>query len=272
MRHVVAVCCVVVAGLSAPPAHADVELPIPPVTQATHVWCWIAVGEMVFRAFDIPAVNDHYQCGVVGAVAIGTARDACARDCRRCVVPGGDATTVMGMLVEYPRRVSMLQGVRVPRLFVAHTGALGPDELRRELDSGRPVVAGINPGGRPAAFAASAHVALIVGYRVVDEILWLIVNDPYPFAPQTWPDPYLAVGATKLAPGRYALPYRRYTEQLGWVESFLVRKDGEHVTDGRRCLASTPLAQTSCPAAPMQNPGEPCACGIARGVVVDGGP
>jgi hypothetical protein len=92
------------------------------VVQATHVWCWIAVGEMVFRAFDVPAVNEHYQCGVVGAVAIGTARDACARDCGRCVVPGGDATTVMGMLVEYPRRVAMLRGGRVPRLFVAHTG------------------------------------------------------------------------------------------------------------------------------------------------------
>lgn len=258
-------------ALQASSSRADVELPIPPVTQATHVWCWIAVGEMLFRAFDVPAVNAHYQCGVVGAVAIGTARDECARDCRRCVVPGGDATTVMGMLVEYPRRVSMLQGGRVPRLFVAHTGALSPDELRRELDTGRPVVAGINPGGRPAAFGASAHVALIVGYHVAGDVLWLVVNDPYPFSPQTWPDPYLAVGATKLAPGRYGVPYRVYTEGLGWVESFLVRRDGEHVADGRRCFASTPLSQTNCPAAPLQAPGSPCACGPARGVVVDGG-
>jgi len=258
-------------GVAAPPSRADVELAIAPVQQATHVWCWLAVGEMIFRAFDVPALNDHFQCGIVGAVAIGTAHDVCARDCRRCTVPGGDAATVMNMLVEYPRRASMLSAVTVPRLFVSHTGVLRPSELRGELDAARPVVVGINPGGRPAAFAAAAHVALIVGYRVVGDELWLVVNDPYPFSPQTWPDPYLAVDATALQPGRYALPYRRLVDGLLWTESFLVRRDGNHEADGKRCLASTPLTQTACPAGPTQSPGDACRCGVARGVVVDGG-
>jgi hypothetical protein len=262
---------VVLLTLGARPIRANVELPIAPVQQATPVWCWLAVGEMIFRAFEVPALNDHFQCGIVGTVAIGTARDVCARDCRRCTVPGGDAATVMNMLVEYPRRVALLSGQSVPRLFVSHTGVLRPDELRGELDAGRPIVVGVNPGGRPAAFSAAAHVALVVGYRMIDEQLWLLVNDPYPFSPKTWPDPYLAVDATALAPGRYLLPYRRAVEGLAWTESFLIRRDGDHVAIATRCLASTPLAQTACPAGPTQAPGEPCTCGLARGVVVDQG-
>jgi hypothetical protein len=260
-----------VLGLAAPGANADVDLKIPPVQQATPVWCWLAIGEMVFRTFKVPSINEHFQCGIVGAVSIGTARDECARDCRRCNVPGGDATTVMGMLVEYPRRASMLTGTTVPRLFVAHTQALSPDEVKRELDAGRPIVAGINPNARPDIFGASAHVALIVGYRVVDGTLWLLVNDPFPFSPALWPDPYIAVGARLLEPGRYGVPYRTYTEQMGWVESFLVRKDGVHVTSPLRCMASTPLTETTCLAPPQAKPGQPCGCGIARGVVVDSG-
>ena len=251
-------------------ARADVDLRIAPVQQATPVWCWLAVGEMVFRSFKVPSINEHFQCGIVGAVSIGTARDECARDCRRCNVAGGDATTVMGMLVEYPRRASMLTGSSVPRLFVAHAQALSPAELKRELDAGHPVVAGINPASRPDTFGASAHVALIVGYRVIDGMLWLLVNDPFPFSPAIWADPYLAVGARLLEPGRYGVPYATYTEQMGWVESFLLRRDGDHVTSPLRCMASTPLSQTACPATPQAKPGQACRCGIAAGVVVDG--
>ncbi len=248
-----------------------VDLGIAPVTQATPVWCWLAVGEMVFRAFGVPALNDHFQCGVMGAIAIGTARDDCARDCRRCTVPGGDATTVMGMFIEYPRRASLLQGRNVPRLFASHTQTLSEAALRQELDGGRPVVAGINPSGRPGAFAASAHVALIVGYRVIDGALWLLVNDPYPFSPKDWPDPYLAVGARRLEPGRYGVTYQSFVGDLGWAESFLVRRDGEHVSSPLRCMASSPLTKTTCPASPSAQPGAPCHCGMATGVVVDVG-
>jgi hypothetical protein len=273
-RHLPFVVLMSVAGpldLVASPSRANVELSVAPVQQTTHVWCWLAVGEMIFRAFDVPALNDHFQCGIVGAVAIGTARDVCARDCRRCTVPGGDAATVMNMLVEYPRRVSMLSGVSVPRLFVSHAGVLQPGELRAELDAGRPVVVGINPGGRPATFAPAAHVALVIGYRVVGDELWVLVNDPYPFSPQTWPDPYLAINAATPTPGRYVLPYRRLLEGLSWTESFLIRRDGMHEADAMRCLASTPLSHVACSARPTQAPGEPCACGLARGVVVEGG-
>ncbi len=256
--------------VAAPAARADVDLGIAPVQQATPVWCWLAVGEMLFRKLDVPAVNGHYQCGVIGAMSIASNQAQCAQDCRLCSFPAGDASTLMGMLIDYPRRAAQLSGRRAPRLFVTHDDALPPRDLRHELDQGRPVVVGINPQGAPAAFSASAHVALITGYAVRDGVLWLLVNDPFPFSPATWPDPYLQVGARLLRPGQYAVPYETYTRALGWVESFVVRIDGNHQPAARQCLASTPLSQQRCPASPLAPAGAPCSCGVAAGVVVDG--
>jgi len=266
----VAIPLLMLSALSSSAAHADRVLPIAPVTQATPVWCWLAVGEMVFRYFDVPAVNEHFQCGLIGAISIGTAKDICASDCTKCTVPGGDATTVTAMLTEYPRRASLLKKLKSPRLFVSHGNVLTVDEVRKELDGDRPILAGISPAGRPQAFGPSAHVALIVGYENVDGGLRLVVNDPFPFSSKTWADPYLKAGATLVSPGRYLVDYAVYTGAMGWAESFLVRADGWHHVVTRHCLAATPLSQTSCPSGPLDAPGTPCRCGIASGVVVDG--
>jgi hypothetical protein len=42
------------------------KLEIFPVCQQTPVWCWAAVGEMVFRYYDVPTINTRcgYQCGI----------------------------------------------------------------------------------------------------------------------------------------------------------------------------------------------------------------
>lgn len=266
-----AVAVVVATLLCSTASRADVDLNIPPVQQATPVWCWLAVGEMVFRKFDVPAVNGHYQCGVIGAMSIASNQAQCATDCRLCNAPAGDATQLMGMLIDYPRRAALLSGRASPRLFVTHADALTPVELKREIDGGRPVLAGINPGGRPQAFGASAHVALIVGYLERPDGLVLLVNDPYPFSPTTWPDPYLANGAVLLAPGRYGVAWGTYTNGLGWVESFLVRVDGKHKVAPLQCLTTTPMAQQKCAAAPLSKPGQRCSCGAYAGVVVDNG-
>jgi hypothetical protein len=272
---IVGAAVVVAMLLGGMPVRADVDLGIAPVQQATPVWCWLAVGEMLFRKLGVPAVNPHYQCGVIGAISIATNQDDCARDCRRCAFPAGTASTVLGMLVDYPRRAALLSGRSAPRVFATHADALTPPELRRELEAGRPVLAGINPGllgggAAPDGFAASAHVALIVGYAERDGKLWLLVNDPFPFGPPSWPDPYLAAGATLVQPGRYAVPYATFTGGLGWVESFLVRVEGQHQPAPLQCVASTPLMQTRCPAPRGTRPGTPCTCGAASGVVVDG--
>lgn len=258
-------------GLLSPGARADVDLGIAPVVQATPVWCWLAVGEMVFRKFNVPPVNPHYQCGIIGAISISSNQAQCAKDCRLCNFPAGDATRLMGMLIDYPRRASMLSRQTAPRLFVTHTNTLSAVEVKSELDRGRPILAGINPNARPAVFAASAHVAIIVGYDDREDGLILIVNDPFPFSPSTWPDPYLANGALVLAPGQYKIPWETYVNKLGWAESFLVRPDGQHTTSALQCFASTPLSQQRCPADPLAKAGEGCRCADVSGVVVDGG-
>jgi len=45
---------------------AEVQLHIPPLFQERPSWCWAAVGEMVFKYYDIPALHrTDYQCGIV---------------------------------------------------------------------------------------------------------------------------------------------------------------------------------------------------------------
>jgi hypothetical protein len=249
-----------------------IDLQIPPARQQTPVWCWLAVGEMVFAHFGVPAVNQNFQCGVIGALSLATNQEACARDCRRCVFPGGEAQRVMGMLVDYPRRAAALLGQESPRLFVSLTGPLQRDELLAELDARRPVIVGINPDARPQAFGASQHLALIVGYAQQGGRLLLIVNDPFPFSPTGWPDPYLRAGAQPGdSPGRYLVDHDVFVARLGWAETFLLRVEGRHPAATRRCFAGTPGGHsTACPAPPLAAPGTPCRCGAARGVVADG--
>jgi len=59
------------------------QLSIDPEIQSSPVWCWLAVGKMVFRHFDIENVNPlNYQCGIVGLGALGSANEACMIDWR----------------------------------------------------------------------------------------------------------------------------------------------------------------------------------------------
>lgn len=65
---------VLIVGLVIPSTLAGQSfkvLPVPPRYQETPVWCWVAVGEMVFRYYGIPNMNGpgNYQCGVIGALA-----------------------------------------------------------------------------------------------------------------------------------------------------------------------------------------------------------
>src|SRR5690242_10232152 len=84
------VCIVTVLALGS--AKADTILDVPEVQQATYVWCWVAVSEMVLRYFDVPNVNPAgvYQCGFIGINAVGTTAQICNADCRFCTVPAGN--------------------------------------------------------------------------------------------------------------------------------------------------------------------------------------
>ena len=196
---------------------ADTKLPIKPVAQKTPVWCWAAVGEMVFRHFRVPNINPAgvFQCGILALL-----HPACNQNCMNCVVPAGSLHTMDNMLRQYSDFASRQHGQR--RRIVTkkrqrsfrHGGWLKRAELEAELDAGRPVVAGISPSGYPKG-NVSEHVALIVGYEG-DRV---IVNDPFPFGRTFQRDPYLAAGAEMLEPGQYSIPYADFRRSLVWRES-----------------------------------------------------
>jgi hypothetical protein len=209
------------------PSRAGV-LPITPVVQQTQVWCWVAVGEMIFRYLGIPNVNPAgvYQCGIIGALAADQygMSHPCTFDCTQCVVPAGTEAWVRAMLERYPVVVQSI-GLRAPSLASQHEPtALSADMLAAEIDGGYPVVAGISPFGSTGG--VSAHVALIVGYeRDAGGGLVLKVNDPYPFD-MMGANPYVAAGGREdgFGAGSYWIGYDDFVTHLQWAESFRIRR------------------------------------------------
>ncbi|HKS23972.1 MAG TPA: C39 family peptidase [Thermoanaerobaculia bacterium] len=245
------------------------ELDVTPRLQETYVWCWIAVGQMLFEYYDVPNVNPagDYQCGIVGLLAVGTWRQDCAYRCQNCTVPAGSANGVVRMVEDYPARVAAVGGEAVPRLAATYLhNSLSRTAVEREIDAGRPFIAGISPGGRPAPWASSQHVALVVGYRNDDQgTFLLLVNDPYPFTAQ---NPYLAAGAFRSGGGAYWVPIDAFVNGLNWRETILVRRNGtiEPVRRGTRCCFVGPYGGDSCPlnlSGPLPL-GSPCTCSYSN--------
>jgi hypothetical protein len=203
---------------------SPVSLVIPPVRQETPEWCWLAVGEMIFRYYQLPPVNPagDYQCGIVGAVgyAINGACDQCNMNCGNCVRPAGSAQMVSYMLSTYPK-------VACKKLFQSNTtlksnfvaNFLNADFLKAEIDAKRPVIAGINPGAQFVLPGNSLHVCLIVGYFYYNADLILVVNDPFPWA-ITGTDPYLMNGAVPAGNLIYQIPYVNFVNGLAWNTSW----------------------------------------------------
>jgi Peptidase_C39 like family len=211
------ICLIVVA---APPASQaiDAELSISPVVQRTPVWCWVAVGEMVFEHFNVPNVNPaaEYQCGIIGALA--GPLHPCWSDCRRCIVPAGSPGNITNMLLQYPRVAGQLTRQSIRGVRSRHAGrALTVDEIKEELDNDRPIIAGINPSGVAGPFAQ--HVALVIGYEEDGEVLILIVNDPYPYQyVGNRFDPFLRANG-RGGQGQYRIAYDNFRRGLAWSES-----------------------------------------------------
>jgi hypothetical protein len=211
--------CLIMGAALPPAARAfDAELSISPVVQRTPVWCWVAVGEMVFEHFSIPNVNPvgEYQCGIIGALA--GPRHPCWGNCTQCIVPAGNPQNITNMLSQYPRIAGQLtgesiRGIRSRRV----TRALTVQQIKEELDNDRPIIAGISPAGVTGPFAQ--HVALIIGYEEDRNSVTLIVNDPYPYQyVGNRADPYLLAGGG--GNGQYRISYDNFRRRLAWSESF----------------------------------------------------
>lgn len=201
------------------------ELNIDPVLQETEVWCWLAVGEMIFKHYGLPTVNGagDYQCGIVGAVGYASngACDECAESCGNCIRPAGDPEVVTFMLNNYPKVACRNLYINNQTLKNEYTEAnLSEDLVVNELDHFRPIIAGVNPGTQLVLPGQSRHVALIVGYYydLLNNLI-LKVNDPYPYASKGY-FPYQTSGGISNGDLSYEISYDNFVNGLKWNTSW----------------------------------------------------
>lgn len=182
-------------------------LAIAPVRQQTQVWCWLAVGEMLFRHYGVANVNPagNFQCGIIGAIS--HSGSPCASNCFACVMPSGSNHGTLAMLTNYARVVAGRS------VSYSEGGAISPAAVIENIDAGRPVMAGTSNTLRIANSDAE-HVTLIVGYEYAQGDLWLVVNDPFPYPPGK--NPFLANGGEAVTANRYRIPYRNFRDGVFW--------------------------------------------------------
>lgn len=213
MSRRLALCVLLMVVGSAPgPLRGQGSLSIAPVYQQTPVWCWAAVGEMVFQHYGVANINPfgNFQCGIIALL-----HPVCNQNCLNCAVPAGNLATMDNMLTQYSRFASQHTGTSTYISTQVRQTRLSLSDVQAELDAGRPIVAGISPSGYRTT-GVSEHVALIVGYH--DD--QLVVNDPFPFGPATFTgNPYLAAGGTTLRRGQYRISYSSFVTRLQWRET-----------------------------------------------------
>jgi hypothetical protein len=211
-------------GESSPPQTANPAsakiLPISPVAQQTPVWCWAATAEMVFRHFNLPALNTDYQCGIVAAY--GGPQSLCFSNCYNCISPIGGMAQMHTLINGYgiaANQYGFPSRVLSGRLLF---NALTMQQVVTEIDAGRPIIAGISPGG----FAYpnfSQHVVLVVGYDINGALPpRVIVNDPFPYSLPPFSgqvNPYLFVGGTSTRPGQYSVTYAAFLSPMNWANT-----------------------------------------------------
>lgn len=149
MRNVLAVAMLVCVVR---PASAT-ELSIPPVYQQTPLWCWAAVGEMVFRHYGVENINPfgNVQCGIIALL-----HPACNQNCGNCIVGAGSLDTMTNMITRYPTFASGVTRTSTRISATPTRRRLSFDDVQNEIDAGRPIIAGISPsaastGSRTAA-------------------------------------------------------------------------------------------------------------------------
>ena len=191
---------------SSQPAQGTRSLPIAPIAQQTEVWCWAASAEMVFRHFGLPQLNPagNYQCGIVAAYY--GPNSACWFNCFACVSAIGPISNAQILINGYGQVARQFTTSRVLTSTLVFSG-LTFNDTAREIDEGRPIIAGISPSGYSYP-NLSQHLVVVVGYQNQGGIQAILVNDPFPYeAFPASPNPYFLAGATRPRPGQYLVPY-----------------------------------------------------------------
>ena len=198
---------------------AEVKLHIPPVFQERPSWCWAAVGEMVFKYYYVPAAHrTDYQCGIVQG------RNLCVGmpNCVQCDLSAGDEATMVNMLEQYPLMATLRGKARDIALTVqSKSGSLSEEEVKNELDHGRPIIVGISPPGFKVD-GSPQHMALIVGYDDSSGGLMLTVNDPFPYEDMRFlwiGNAYLSARASGGSAGEYVIGYGAFGLRLKWTQT-----------------------------------------------------
>src|SRR5207248_733069 len=91
--------CVTVQG-SGKPGDSSRTLDITPVMQRTLMWCWLTVGEMIFRYYNVNQKNAavNYQCDIVQSVFPWN-----CTPCSVCQLQGAaKIQNIQKMLKDYP--------------------------------------------------------------------------------------------------------------------------------------------------------------------------
>lgn len=197
----------------------EVKLHISPVFQDRPSWCWVAVGEMVFKYYYVPAVHrTDYQCGIVQG------RNLCKgiANCDQCDLTAGDEATMVNMLEQYPLMATRGGTAGDIALTVqSKSGSLSEAEVKNELDQGRPIIVGISPTGF-IVDGTPQHMALIVGYDDSSGDLMLTVNDPFPYEDMRFlwiGNAYLSARASGGSDGEYEIGYEAFRLRLKWTQT-----------------------------------------------------
>lgn len=198
------------------------QLGIAPIFQLTPMWCWATCGEMVFKYCNVPNINPAgiYQCGLVGFMLGGV----CNINCALCNMVGApNSVFIQRMIREYSSAASK----KTIRLSSQHkNSALSFDEVKKEIDAKRPIIAGINTSGIDKRM--TEHVSVVIGYnenkvkqKDGKEVTckYIKVNDPFPFN-QFGVNPYVKAGGKDLGQGQYEILYDDFVKKLVWKESF----------------------------------------------------
>jgi hypothetical protein len=202
-------------------------LNIPPVFQQNAMWCWLTVGEMIFKYNKVPSYNPWkplkrdpppidpdklYQWGVLAIMYPG-----CWQHPDACAMSGGSSwKNLQEMLEKYPVETAKMRPIGSELV----PGCLNKDQIKKEIDAGRPIEVGITPGADPAP-AANAHVALIIGYQEKGADFQVVVNDPWPYHVRTDPNFYIDEGGSRNCDANYTLDLKTFCKKAGWNGSLI---------------------------------------------------
>lgn len=185
------------------------QLSIPAVEQQTNVWCWLAVGEMIFRHLGVanPNPTDNYQCGIIGSLSF--VHQNCGYNCfnSACIIPSGSNYNTVRMLRDY-------SWTQQQKVFQCSEGQeLTMDQIMANIDGNKPIMAGLSYYRR-VYHSGAEHVSLITGYDRNSSGDFVIVNDPFPYPGNS--NPFLMEGGVQLSNNQYKISLKAFTERIFW--------------------------------------------------------